>query len=140
MKSMRQLVRLHRWKLNERRQKLVELEELAVKMRREIDRLDERMTAESRTAEASAEIAIAYPGYVSAMLDRRKKLDHSIAEVELSVAQARDEVSEAFQELKRYELALQNKEQRLAAKVRQREQAQMDAQGAAAHRRQAAVS
>ncbi len=140
MKSMRQLVRLHRWKLNERRQKLVELEELAVKMRREIDRLDERMTAESRTAEASAEIAIAYPSYVSAMLDRRKKLDHSIAEVELSVAQARDEVSEAFQELKRYELALQNKEQRLAAKVRQREQAQMDAQGAAAHRRQAAVS
>ena len=139
MKSMRQLVRLHRWKLNERRQKLVELEELAVKMRREIDRLDERMTAESRTAEASAEIAIAYPGYVSAMLDRRKKLDHSIAEVELSVAQARDEVSEAFQELKRYELALQNKEQRLAAKVRQREQAQTDAQGDATYRNYAAL-
>jgi hypothetical protein len=137
---MKQLVRLHRWKLNEKRQKLAELEDLAAKMRLEVDRLDKKMDAESEAARASAEIAVAYPAYVSAMLDRRKRLDHSIAEVELSVAKARQDVTDAFHELKRYELAMRNREQREQAKMRRREQAQTDAQGAAVHRRQAAVS
>lgn len=140
MRSMKQLVRLHRWKLNEKRQKLAELEDLAAKMRLEVDRLDKKMDAESQAARASAEIAVVYPAYVSAMLDRRKRLDHSIAEVEQSVAQARQDVTDAFHELKRYELALRNREQREQAKIQRREQAQTDAQGAAVHRRQAAVS
>ncbi len=140
MRSMKQLVRLHRWKLNEKRQKLAELEDLAAKMRLEVDRLDKKMDAESQAARDSAEIAVVYPAYVSAMLDRRKRLDHSIAEVEQSVAQARQDVTDAFHELKRYELALRNREQREQAKIQRREQAQTDAQGAAVHRRQAAVS
>ena len=44
MRSMKQLVRLHRWKLNEKRQKLAELEDLAAKMHLEVDRLDKKST------------------------------------------------------------------------------------------------
>jgi hypothetical protein len=136
---MKQLVRLHRWKLNERRQKLVELEGLAHKMRTEIDRLDETMDAESKAADRSRVAAMAYPAYVSAMLERRKKLSGSIVEIEESIAEAREEVAAGFQELKRYELALQNKERREDLKTRRREQAETDAQGAVIHRRQAMV-
>ena len=82
---------------------------------------------------------MAYPAYVSAMLDRRKKLSGSIVEIEESIAEAREEVAAGFQELKRYELALQNKERREDLKTRRREQAETDAQGAVIHRRQAMV-
>lgn len=136
---MKQLVRLHRWKLNERRQKLVELEGLGLKMRTEIDRLDETMDAESKIADRSRDAAMAYPAYVSAMLERRKKLSGSIVEIEASIAEAREEVAAGFQELKRYELALQTKERREDLRTRRREQAETDAQGAAIHRRQAMV-
>ena len=139
MRSMKQLVRLHRWKLNEKRLKLAELEDFALKMRQEIGRLDQMMATESRAADVSAEAAVAYPAYVSAMLERRQKLANSIAEVEASITAARDAVASEFQELKRYELALQSKERREEAKQRRRAQAETDAQGAAVHRRQAMV-
>src|SRR5919199_4442162 len=105
MSALETLIRVHRWQLDERRQQLGELDRLADKLRLERRRLDDEDAAEQRAAALSHEASLAYPNYAAALRDRRAKLDASIAGVEEQIVRARDALAEAFQEVKRYELA-----------------------------------
>ncbi len=137
MSSLENLVRLHRWALDEKRQKLNELEQLLRTMNQDLERLERHLDKESEVAATSLEGTLAYPSFVAAMMERRKNLRNSINEISHSADLAREEVNVAFQEFKKYELAKANDDGREAKKRARREQLQLDEQAMQAHLRKA---
>ncbi len=135
MSSLENLVRLHRWALDEKRHKLSELEQLLRSMNQDLERLEGQLNKESEVAATSLEGTLAYPSFIAAMMERRKNLRNSINEISHSVDLAREEVNVAFQEFKKYELAKTNDDGREAKKRARREQLELDEQAVQAHLR-----
>ncbi len=138
MTALGSLVRVHSWALNEKRQMLAGLEKLADKMHQDLEQLEAELNNEQRAAAGSIEGTIAFPAFVAAALERRKKLRESIADLGLAIDAARAEVREAFREVKKYELAQDNHERREREKVARRERRELDELGASMHRRKKA--
>ncbi|HXR87939.1 MAG TPA: flagellar FliJ family protein [Stellaceae bacterium] len=115
MSSLDTLIKLHRWQLDEQRRKVAEFENLAGKLRAELQRLDGEEQFEQRVAGASHEASYAYSGYAKAVIDRRGKLTRSIDDTEQQIVEARAALADAYAEVKRYEIAAAN---RLLAKHR----------------------
>lgn len=138
MTALDQLVRLHRWTLDEKRQKLAELERFRTRLLDNIESLEAELAREQAAAERSTIASISLPAFIKATIDRRRKIEGSIAEVDRSIAAARDEIAEAFQEFKKYETAHGNHLRREAQKQSRREQIAADELAIDQHRRQAA--
>jgi len=115
MSSLDTLIKLHRWQLDEQRRKVVEFENLAERLRAELQRLDSEQQFEQRVAGNSHEANYAYSGYAKSIIDRRAKLTRSIEETEQQIVGARAALADAYAEVKRYEIAAAN---RLLAKHR----------------------
>jgi flagellar export protein FliJ len=135
MTALGSLVRVHTWELNEKRQKLAGLEELSDKIRQDVENLEAQLQHEQSAAAGSIEGTIAFPAFVAAALERRKKLRVSIANLDLAIEAAREEVREVFQEVKKYELARDNHEKRERERIAKREQIELDELGVNLHRR-----
>jgi len=133
--TLESLIRLHRWQLDERRRHLADLDALAERLRGEQTRLATEQQAEQGVASASLEAGTAYGAYARRLVDRRRKLAESIASVEQQIAQARDALSEAFREVKRYEIAAASRASQHSKRVARRDQANLDEIAAEADRR-----
>lgn len=138
MTALDQLVRVHRWNLDEKRQKLAELERLRERLMGNIDVLEAELKHEQEAASRSAVTSIALPAFIRATQDRRRKIEESIAGVDRSIVAARDEIMDAFQEFKKYETAHGNHQRREAQKQTKREQTVADEIGLQQHQRQVA--
>lgn len=137
MTAFDSLLRISRWHLDEKRQKLAELERLAERLRQDLQRLDDGIAAERRLAEADNEARRVYPAFLQAEMQRRRRLEQSIADVEQEIDSAREDVNEAFRELKKYELAKTNEDNRVRLRKQRAEQGFADELGAQMHRRRA---
>jgi flagellar protein FliJ len=129
------LIRLHRWQLDERRRDLAALEELAATLREERIRLDAEDERERAVASASPEAALTYAGYARGLIDRRHRLERSAAEVAEQIARARDALAEAYQEVKRYEIAAANRQKQQEQREARQQQRALDEIGADGFRR-----
>ena len=138
MSSLDSLIRLHRWALDEKRQKLVGLERLHDRMQQDMQSIDAAMERESKAAGADPDTALSYPSFVASILDRRKKLKASIAELVRSVEAAREEVGEAYRDFKKYETAKANEDRRVSQRRQKREQSDADERALQTYRRRAA--
>src|ERR1043165_4287048 len=106
MSALESLIRLHRWQLDEQRRRVASLEELAQKLRAELQRLaDEQAAEQQAAAQGSREASFAYGSYAGAAGGRRRRLTHARAETDLQIGRAREPLAESFQEVNRYEMA-----------------------------------
>ena len=128
-------MRVHTWALNEKRQTLVGLEELSDKLHGDLVALEAELQREQSAATDSIEGTIAFPAFIAAALERRKRLRVSIANLDLGIEAAREEVREAYQEVKKYELARDNDERREQDKLALNERKALDELGATLHQR-----
>lgn len=135
MSALDSLIRLHRWQLDERRRALADLDRLADRLRQEQERLDIEQQVEQAVAAASAEAARGYGAYARRLIERRQKLAQSVADVEQQIAQAREALAEAFQEVKRYEITASNRERQQRQKTARRQQQVLDEIGIDRHAR-----
>ncbi len=127
MSTLDSLIRLHRWQVDERRRQVAELEALSARLRGELVRLADERAREQSAAGASFLAQHVYPGYIRRALERQKTLERSLAEAEAQILQARDALAEAFQELKRYEIAAANRERLRMNAAARRERLETDA-------------
>jgi flagellar export protein FliJ len=135
MKAIDGLIRLHRWKLDEKRLKLSELERLVDGLREEIRRLGETVSQESLVAAGSNEAQFGFGAYAAEAVERRRRLEQSLAEAEGQMQAAADEVADAFRELKKFDV-VKSREIRLAEeRTRRREQSDLDEIGISMFRR-----
>lgn len=135
MKGLPTLIRLHRWRLDEKRKQLAALERLAAKLREQRRRLEEELRAEQDVARSLTGAEFTYAAYAKAVVQRRETLARSIAEAEGQIERVMAEVTEAFRELKRYEVAQANRERAAEEEAARREQAVLDDVGANVYRR-----
>jgi flagellar FliJ protein len=126
MSTIDTLIRVHRWKLDERRRQLGELERLLERLGSEAVRLAQELVREQRVAGASPEANYAYAGYARELTARRQKLAASISEVESQLIVAREALAESFGEVKRYEIAAANRQKRDRATLERRQRIVQD--------------
>jgi flagellar FliJ protein len=139
MSTLDTLIRVNRWKLDERRRQLNELERLFERLGSEAVRLEEELTREQRIAGASLEAGYAYAGYARDLTARRQKLAASISEVEGQLIVAREALAESFGEVKRYEIAAANRQKRDRATVERRQRIVQDEVALQVYRRRNAT-
>ena len=135
MSGLPNLIRLHKWKLEEHRRKLGDLEGLARSFGDQIRGLEERTRDEGKVARDAPEVAHALGGFVQAALAQREKLHSSLADVEREIAEMRGRVGEAFRELKRYEVADARRRERARLATNRRERITEDEIGVDIYRR-----
>lgn len=135
MKAIDGLIRLHRWRLDEKRLKLSELERLVGTLREEMRKLGETVAAERGFAAHSTEAAYGFGSFAAKAVERRQCLEQSLLEAETQMKAAAEEVAEAFRELKKFDV-VKSREVRLAGeRTRRREQAALDEIGLTLYRR-----
>ena len=135
MKSKESLIRLHRFQVDEKRRQVAEIEAMIADFRHKEAELDQQINAEQERAGISDVTHYAYPTYAKAARDRRDNLLKSIAELTEQLQDAKDELSAAFAELKKFELLQEKEQARVRADMAHREQVELDAVGLAMHRR-----
>jgi flagellar protein FliJ len=126
MSTIDTLIRVNRWKLDERRRQLGELERLLERLGNEAVRLAQELMREQKVAEASPEANYAYAGYARELIERRQKLAASISEVESQLVVAREALAETYGEVKRYEIAAANRQKRDRVAVDRRQRIAQD--------------
>ena len=124
MSGLPGLIRLHKWQLEEQQRRLAELEGLKQQFVAGMRNLDAEVAAESAAAAGSSETGHVLGGYIQASLQRRRHFEQSAAGVQIQIDDVREQVADAFQELKRFELAHEQQlgRDRKAAKRRERTQ------------------
>lgn len=132
------MVRVHRWALEEKQQKLAEIERFSDRMRQDLERLDEHLASERDAAARTPDGTMAFASFIAAALERRRRLVDSIANLEREADLARDEVGEAFRELKKYEMAQDNAKTRAGLQRKKQEQLALDEVGVGLYRQRPA--
>jgi flagellar protein FliJ len=135
MSAIESLIRLYRWQLDERKRHLADLEGLAARLREDEQRLEEENAREQALVATSPEAAYVYAGYARNLIERRRKLRQSQAEVAQQITEARDALADAFQEVKRYEITAANRARLETEREERRQQQVMDGLGTDAYRR-----
>ena len=125
MKGIDGMIRLSKWNLDEKRRELVELENMRDGLRAKVKSLDEEVVREQETASKSIVVNL-YGSYARAVIDRRDNLERSIAEIDLLVESKKDEVSIAFQELKKFEIARDRDAEKERYKQERKDQTRLD--------------
>lgn len=126
MSSFKTLIRVQKWQLDEKRRALTELQNLEDRLRGEIDRLAEEMRAEQDTARNDFNASFTYAAFARGAMERRRRIDDSIRQVQEQIVAAAEQVAEAYQDLKRYELAEEERLKREREKQKHKEELMMD--------------
>ncbi|RIK95533.1 MAG: flagellar export protein FliJ [Proteobacteria bacterium] len=134
MRSLASVIRLHRWKVDEKRREVADLEAMAEALRQRLQDLEQEIEREKEGADVLV-VGFAYAAYVRAALARRERFLRSITDAEAAVAGKRHELAEAFRELKKFEVAEARRLERAAAESSRRERAEADETALNIHRR-----
>ena len=126
MKGRKILIRLNEREVDEKRKQLAELDRLLDSLKAQAQTLEAELLMEQARAGGDPDALMTYDAFAHAVIERRKKLAATIADVELRVSQARDELADAFRELKKYEIAEANFQRRRAHEEARIEQITLD--------------
>jgi flagellar protein FliJ len=135
-KSLKTLIRLSKWNVDEKRRVLVALQGREDEIMAAIQEAEARLIHEQQVASQDAMgVGFAYGNFANAWLARREQLMNMLEEVRKEIARARDDLSEAFNELKTYEITQRERERRAQEEMDKKEQAFLDEVGLTIHRR-----
>jgi flagellar protein FliJ len=136
MKGLAALIRLHSWQLDAKRRELAEIEREEDELHARIRRLEAHMAEEQDFAKDSESGVFAYAGFARGVIERRKGFQAQIAAVHERIEAKREEVAEAFQELKRYEITQAEILKREKLEADRRLQGELDEISLNQHRRE----
>ena len=135
MSGLDQLMRLQRWTLDEKRRQASDLELLIERLIQDINKLDEQVEREIEASRADLELQRALPGYRGVMRSRRERMDKSLVDLRGELEKLREQITEAFSDLKKTEQTQKNRQQRQRLAERRKDQAISDEVGLQQHRR-----
>lgn len=104
MKSRESLIRLKKFSLDEKRRRLSQTEFMIAEFDRMSGDLDREIAAEETRSGIADPTHYAYPTYAKAALQRRDNLRRSADELKGQLEDARRDVEEAFEDLKKIEI------------------------------------
>ncbi len=115
-------LKLQRFEVNERQQKVADIEMMIADFRRLVDDLSHQIEVEEETSRIRDVNHFSYPTYAKAARKRRDNLLSSISDLEGRLEGAKAELNEAIEELKKVEM------------VEERSHIEHDRSGARPHR------
>lgn len=125
-KGLSGVIRLHKWQVDEKRRQITELEVMRVELIEKLEKITRDLESEKESLAKSNVVDINYANYASAVMTRRENLEGSITEIDVSIDSLKDELSEAFKELKKYEIVEQRALERERLEQQKREQDRLD--------------
>jgi flagellar protein FliJ len=134
MKNPETMQRMYRWRLDEQRRKVADLERLKADIEARIGRLTEEMRREQQAAGQSVDGQRVYPAYFGAAMQRQRTLAESQAEIAATIAAAREELGAVFREAKKFDIWLENRAKRERTAIARKVRAELDEIGAERHR------
>ena len=126
MKSRKSLIQLRRFEVDERRQTVADIEAMMEELQQMVIDLERQIEVEQEKAGVSDVNHFAYPTFAKAAIARRDNLKNSCAELEVKLEEARDQLAEAFEELKKVELIEERDAERVRVHEASKEQAELD--------------
>ncbi len=104
MRSNDTLLKLRRFEVNEKQQKVNEIEDMIADFQRAVDDLKRQIEIEEETARIHDVNHYAYPPFAKAARQRRDNLMSSIADLDAKAEAARAELADAKEELRKSEM------------------------------------
>jgi flagellar export protein FliJ len=135
MKSRETLIRLRRFQVDEKRRRVAQIETMIADFDRMAGDLEREIAAEEQKAGISDPGHFAYPTYAKAATQRRDNLRRSAHDLQDQLADAKAELGEAFEELKKVEILEDRERASERATEAARDQAAMNQIGLARHAR-----
>lgn len=137
--KLRGVIRLNRWNVDEARRRLGQILRARDDLERRARDLETQLGAEQKIAAvAPVEGGLLYGNYARWVIERRRQLAAAIDEIEKNVAAVREQLREAYRELKKYEVAEAARERQKQKELDRREQFELDEVGAQGARRRRA--
>ncbi len=135
VKGLEGMIRLHKWQLDEKRRQLNDLEAMRDDLLRQKALLAEQLSFEQQKAAAAPVVDFAYANYATSVMQRQQNLQNSLNEIEASIEDMKEQVAEAFKEMKKYEIVERREQERRRAQAHRRQQADLDELAVQMHRR-----
>lgn len=126
MKTLERLVEMARLDLDQKRRTVNELEAMRQSFADRIVAIDEEIAGEMRSAQTDPMLAGSIGRFLQSARERQLRLRESLADVVRELEAARELVTEAFQEKKRYELVLERRRLERRKAADRREQLRLD--------------
>lgn len=137
MAGMDNLIRVQKWKLDEKRRVVSDMEDLLGNFCAQLEKLNQDQAREQEIAKEDPDAGFLYASYANAAKIRRENLLASIEDAERQVEQAREEMAEIFQELKKYEISEETRLRLQKEALDKKQQQEMDDFSIEAFRRKA---
>ena len=135
-KGLHTLIRINKWEVDQRRRELGNLLGTLAALKGNLQGIEEEVILEQGVAQASPEEAgLFYGSYAKTVIERRHQLNDSMAQMEVQIAAAREDLNAAYRELKKCEVVQQNRDTRETRELARREQETLDELGLEVHRR-----
>ncbi len=129
MKSRETLIRLRKFQVEEKRRRVAQIESMIADFQRMSVDLEREIEIEQERAGINDPAHFAYPTYAKAAIQRRENLTRSADELRVQLEEAKINLAEAFEELKKVELMDERDQARERAEESAREQADLDSIG-----------
>lgn len=135
-KGLKSIIRLNEWKVDEKRRVLGERLSQVADLEDGLEGLEKELINEQAVAQqAPHEAGLFYGGYANGVITRRDKFKSDIIQMEEQVQAARDDLNEAYRELKKFEIINRQREEREVAERDKKEQEMLDELGLQNHQR-----
>ncbi|MGE4219098.1 MAG: flagellar FliJ family protein [Alphaproteobacteria bacterium] len=133
--TLDKLIRYHRFLLDEKRRALREMEDAEARIVAAIETLEMEIRREQTVAGGSTEVGFAYGGYAARAIRRRTGLKQQLAAAQAEVEAAREALALAFENLKKYEITRDIRDEAARQEAARREQVFLDEIALNQHRR-----
>ena len=133
--DLKTLIRLHKWRLDEKRKELGQHLRFEAALIKRKELLDKRKAEEEKTVAAVPASAVTFGLFVDWYVREQRKADAALDEVRAKIEKVRDEIYEAFRTLKTYEITQDNREKREKAELERKMSLILDEIGLVLNRR-----
>ena len=129
-KGIKTIIRLNDWNVDQKRRKLGGLLNLIEGFEAELRKLEQELVNEQAAAAAAPnEGGYVYGFYADRVIERRTIIQISIQQLEKETDEAREELSKAYRELKKFRTALEVRELHEVKELARKEQLELDEVG-----------
>src|ERR1700748_100860 len=139
MKRTNSLIRLRRFRVDELKRRMATLDGMKADAERKLADLEDSVAREKQRAGDSDIGRLAFPSFVKSIEGRRENLRATQKDIERERAQAQDDLTNAFQDLKALEFATEQQAKRLGEIEARRAQSRMDEMALVRHLRKHAL-
>lgn len=139
MKRTNTLIRLRRFRVEDLKRRLATLDGMRADVERKLSDLEDSVARERQRAGDSDIGRLAFPSFLRSIETRRENLRATLKDIERERAQAQEDLSAAFQDLKALEFATEQQAKRAEEVESRRAQSRLDEMALVRHLRKHAL-